>query len=164
MQNLLTLSRMDEPNIKLPLEYFSLSCIINEIVADFSEIIKSKNISTNTDICNVSIYANKDSIVNLVSILLSNAVKHSDCNSFIHIKLNNNAVLEITNSFIEKPANNPEKLFEKFYRGDEARTQSNGGCGIGLSAAKAIADANNATIKAEYTDDTHIQFTVKFNN
>lgn len=91
-------------------------------------------------------------------------MKYTNENGTIQLILNTNGVLKITNSFNEKPADNPQKLFERFYRGDEARTQSKGGCGIGLSAAKAIAEANNAYIKAECIDDTHIQFTVKFTN
>lgn len=166
MQNLLTLSKMDEPNIKLPKEYFSLNAVISEAVADFSEIINSKNLKAEIETEESNIYANMDSIINLVSILIDNAVKYTEENGSIHIKLyrdNHNIFFKIKNSFTEKPSDKPERLFERFYRGDEARTQSKGGCGIGLSAAGAIAEANNATIKAEYTDDTHIQFTVKFN-
>ena len=54
---------------------------------------------------------------------------------------------------------NPEKLFDRFYRRDEARTQKKGGYGIGLSAARAIAAANHAEIGVRYEEQS-IVFTV----
>ena len=163
-QNLLMLSKMDEPNLNLPSEPFSLNEMTNEILKEFTEIINSKNITINCKLNKSTVKSNKDSIANLIYILLDNATKYTDENGSIDVETPNNGILKITNSFAEKPADDPEKLFERFYRGFEARTQSTGGCGIGLSAAKAIADANNAAINAEYIDDTHILFTVIFSN
>ena len=54
----------------------------------------------------------------------------------------------------------PENLFDRFYRGDSARTQSGGGCGIGLSAARAIAEIHRGSISAEYFEDNTIRFAV----
>ena len=56
---------------------------------------------------------------------------------------------------------NPEKLFDRFYRRDEARTQKKGGYGIGLSAARAIAAANKAQISVCYNGQESIVFDVK---
>lgn len=166
MQNLLTLSKMDEPNIKLSKEEFSLSKIIHENILNFSEIIESKKIKTDINVDgNININANKDSVMNLISILFDNAVKYTDENGQLSVYLSNDnrsTVFKIKNSFREKPSDEPERLFERFYRGDEARTQTSGGCGIGLSAARAITEANNATIKAEYINENTIQFTVRF--
>lgn len=52
-------------------------------------------------------------------------------------------------------------MFERFYRGNAARTQETGGYGIGLSAAKAIVDAHKGKISAYYeNDETEIVFSV----
>ena len=70
-----------------------------------------------------------------VSILIDNAVKYNEENGKIHInayKNNHNVVFKNENSFPEKPSDNSERLFEGFYRGDKARTQSKVGCGIGF--------------------------------
>lgn len=53
------------------------------------------------------------------------------------------------------------RLFERFYRGNAARTQETGGYGIGLSAAKAIVDAHKGKISAYYeNNETEIVFSV----
>ena len=55
------------------------------------------------------------------------------------------------------------RLFDRFYRGDSARTQKSGGYGIGLSAARAIAESQKGSIKASY-EENQIIFTVELKN
>jgi signal transduction histidine kinase len=56
----------------------------------------------------------------------------------------------------------PERLFERFYRGDAARTQSKefSGYGIGLSAARTICENFGGKLTAEYPSAERIRFTV----
>ena len=81
-----------------------------------------------------------------------------------------NIALSIANTC--EPIDHPEKLFDRFYRGDSARTQKNGGYGIGLSVAQAIAELHKGTITAEnitgtspdnpdINTDNMLMFTVK---
>ena len=58
-------------------------------------------------------------------------------------------------------ADDPGRLFDRFYRSDSSRDRRKGGYGIGLSAARAIAQANGAEISAEYPDQETIVFSVK---
>ena len=55
-----------------------------------------------------------------------------------------------------------DRLFDRFYRADAARTQKNGGYGIGLSMARMLASSNHGTITAEYQGTNEIAFTVRF--
>lgn len=59
-----------------------------------------------------------------------------------------------------QPDGNLEKLFERFYRADTARTKKKGGYGIGLSVARAIANAHGGSITAEVTKNQEIDFKV----
>lgn len=69
--------------------------------------------------------------------------------------------LESFNTCAELPDAEPDKLFDRFYRGDKARTQKNGGYGIGLSVARSIVEANRGTIDAEFADNG-VKFKIRF--
>lgn len=88
----------------------------------------------------------------LISILLDNAAKYTPDHGALSVSLKNKPGSRVAgkNTCENRPEEDMEKLFDRFYRGDCARTQKNGGYGIGLSAARAIAEANGGTITAEY--------------
>ena len=143
MQNLLTLSKMDEADLNLPMQNFDLGELVRESAA---------------------VKANRDSMGQLVGILLDNAVKYTPEGGEISVTVSregNSVILREQNTIDPKDVeDNPERLFDRFYRRDEARTQKKGGYGIGLSAARAIAAANGAQISATYREQ-NIVFTVK---
>lgn len=71
--------------------------------------------------------------------------------------------LRVQNTCESLPQVSPEKLFDRFYRADEARTQKSGGYGIGLSVAKSLVKANGGKIYAEYMQKSgEIAFVVEF--
>ena len=70
--------------------------------------------------------------------------------------------LEFFNTCAELPDAEPDKLFDRFYRGDKARIQKNGGYGIGLSVARSIiVEANRGTIDAEFADNG-VKFKIRY--
>ena len=166
MQNLLTLAKIDESNIDVTKESFSLNEIIDRTSDMFQEMLIPKNLILQKYYsADVIICANKELITRFVSILLDNAVKYSPCDSIIQIELYKNDKtinLVVANKCDSLPDCPPEKLFDRFYRGDSARTQKGGGYGIGLSAAHSIAEIHGGSIKASYGNDNTIIFTVEF--
>ena len=70
--------------------------------------------------------------------------------------------LKFNESEIEKFKEDLNKIFDRFYRLDEARTRQKGGNGMGLSIAKAIVDKHNAKISAETDNDNNFIMKVKF--
>lgn len=165
MQNLLTLAKMDEESLLLPMTDFALGELVEESIQPFHEALDLKNIHMEADIAaDVFIHANRGYMQRLLSILLDNAVKYTNDEGRISVQLKKAekaAVLQIKNSCEELPKEDAEKLFDRFYRGDRARTQKNGGYGIGLSAAYAIVKAHKGDISARYTEGNTIIFTVR---
>ena len=70
-------------------------------------------------------------------------------------------MLRVRNRCSEPPSE-PERLFDRFYRGDAARTQSTGGSGLGLSIARALAESLDAELTVQRLDETDLEFAVKF--
>jgi signal transduction histidine kinase len=66
----------------------------------------------------------------------------------------------VRNTPAHLPEGDTQRLFDRFYRGDPARTQKSGGYGIGLSAARAIAETWKGTLTARQEGETAI-FTLK---
>ena len=108
----------------------------------------------------MDVHASRENLIQLISILFDNAVKYASEGGYIDGSLKKSGrelVLQVKNTCEKLPEVEPEKLFERFYRGDAARTQKSGGYGIGLSAARAIALAHGGTLGASYekNPDTH---------
>ena len=164
MQNLLTLSKMDEADLNLPMQDFDLGELVRESAEPFEEPAGEKGLTFSVDTEETPVKANRESIGQLIGILLDNAVKYTPKGGEISVTASregNSVILREQNTVSpDDREENPERLFDRFYRRDEARTQKKGGYGIGLSAARAIAAANGAQISAEYREQ-NIVFTVK---
>lgn len=166
MQNLLTLAKIDESKIDATKETFSFNEVIEQTSYMFQEMLSPKNLVLQKYYSGeTKITANKELISRLVSILLDNAVKYARRDSTIRIELfhdERTITLVVINQSDNLPDCLPEKLFDRFYRGDSARTQKSGGYGIGLSAALSIVELHKGNIKAQYDNDNTIIFTAEF--
>ena len=99
----------------------------------------------------------------LVSILIDNAIRHSSGGSEVLVSLSKehgDAVLSVTNTGDEIPEEQRERIFERFYRADEARSSESGHYGLGLAIAKAIADSHRGSIKV-LCHDRLVEFRVQ---
>ena len=167
MQNLLALAKMDEGAVKLPSSDILLSSLLEEILPAFYEPAALKEIIIEENIQpNIIMHGNRDSMSRLITILLDNAVKYTSKqgNIIIYLERKEGVItLSIKNTCDMLPEVDPEKLFDRFYRGDSARTQKSGGYGIGLSAARAIAESQKGSITASY-EENQIIFTVELKN
>lgn len=165
MKNLLLLAKMDEDSTEIIKTEITLSALLTENIQYFTESLKLRSITLQTEIQpNVTIKANKEQMLQLISILLDNASKYANNNGTVFVSLQKNdkrVKLVIKNSCEKLPDTSPYKLFDRFYRDDKARTQKTGGYGIGLSVARSIVEANKGSITAEYENPNFVSFTVR---
>jgi signal transduction histidine kinase len=101
----------------------------------------------------------------LVKILLDNAVKYSVGGKPVTVALThegNRARLAVTNYGDVLSPEDCERVFDRFYRSDKARSRETGGYGLGLTIAKAIAQGHGATIGATSSAETGTTFYVVF--
>ena len=166
MSNLLTLAKLDE-EIPLPAEPVNISEVVNELLPVYMEDAQARNLQFSVQVePNVIMQINKDSLYQMLTILLDNALKYTLEGGNIHLSLARNGrhvqiIAENTCDTSLEP--DPERLFERFYRGDAARTQKKeSGYGIGLSAARAICENFGGKLTAKYSSADSIRFTARF--
>ncbi len=164
MKNLLLLAKMDEGTAEIIKTEISFSELVAESTQAFAEPFNLRNITLQVEIQpDIVVKANKDQLLQLISILLDNALKYTNDSGTIIVSLQKSdkrIKLLIKNSCEKLPDTPPDKLFDRFCRDDKARTQKTGGYGIGLSVARAITEANNGSITAEYENPNFVSFTV----
>ena len=162
--DLLMLAKHDE-TIVLQKEIINIDELLQEILPAYRDAADSRGLTFTYNIQpEISFRTNRESLTKLITILLDNAIKYTSENGDIALDItgtgNHLCIIE-TNS-CELPENkNTDQLFERFYRGDSARTQksSDSGYGLGLSIARMITENLGGTLKAEYTNENTIRFT-----
>ena len=158
---LLDLSRTE--NAKVPMERLDLSHLVTGEVLPFETLAFEAGKTINSTIDNdIYVNGNNNELKQLVSILLDNAIRHSLDNSEINLVLKHdhkNVTLSIDNSANEISKEELDRLFERFYRVDDARNSEGHHYGLGLPIAKAIVNNHKGTIDVHY-DNGKITFTV----
>ena len=161
-EKLVFLARMDEESQSLTATDFSLSDAVEESVKPFYAVAVANGLTLECDIQkNVSYCGDETLLRQLVSLLVDNALKYSDENGQIKVRL------KATGGKIRLVVSNPAKdlngdlsvLFERFYRADSSRNSETGGHGVGLSVAKAIVGLHRGKITARGENET-VVFTV----
>ena len=156
VSDLVTLSRLDEEMIIYDKTVFSLSDAAWEIAEPFASLAKAGG---KTYIQNIEdrleMEADRNSIQQLLSILLDNALKYSDEGGKIRLDIyrsHNRICMKVFNTCELQGITDLERLFDRFYRPDESRSTNTGGTGIGLSMAQAIVEAHGGKITVNSTD------------
>lgn len=165
--DLVYLSRMEEAGDSMQMIEFPFSDIVSEAAASFQTLAQAQGKVFQCKIQPMlSLTGNEKAILQLVSILLDNALKYSPDHGMVSLQLEKQgktlrlSVFNTTENFIPEEALN--LLFERFYRVDPSRNSQTGGYGIGLSVAKAIVAAHNGRVQAESDDGHSLQITVDF--
>ena len=165
VNNLLCLGRIEKENDKKELIDFNISKVVLGGTMVFESLAYEKEIQLIEYIQeNLQLKGNSEQIKQLLSILIDNAIKHTKKGGQVIVCLNkykNNIILKVKNMGDPIPKDKEEKIFERFYRGDESRNRNSKRYGLGLSIAKSIVEKHNATIKVSY-DNGFTIFTVVF--
>ena len=164
VNSLVVFSRMEEKDT-VERTSFDLSDALKSRIEDFSELADFQKRYLITDIdANLSYYGEQASIVQLMDILLENAIKYAPEGGDILITLKKNrrnAIMKISNK-AEVKKGDLSKVFDRFYRLDESRNSAIKGYGIGLSMAQLIVEKHKELIKAYAPEDGIFRIEMRF--
>jgi len=149
--DLLTLSRFDNNQILQEKVKFDLGELVKQCQEKVQIEIDKKGHKVEcfvtADVPNV--YADREGIERVVLNILTNSIKYTPDGGNIKIYVGfvyNDAYIKVIDNGLGIPEEDLNRIFERFYRVDKARTRQMGGTGLGLSIAKEILDKNNGTI------------------
>ena len=129
-----------------------VASLAGEAMERVEKSAKAKKIGIETELKKVSVRGDNENLVELMVILLDNAIKYSARNKTIWLKTyteGKHAVIMVADEGEGIKASQLEHIFERFYRADASRSkQKVEGFGIGLSIAKQIAEAHGGVIEA----------------
>jgi len=152
LQDLLDLARADSGYMQYHLESIVINDLVLEVIEmaeKFSDrLIQIKSVET------LLAMADRDHLRQVLINLVDNAVKYSEPNESIQIileRVDQHAIIHICDKGVGIPLQDQNRIFDRFYRVDEARSRSTGGHGLGLAIAKTLIEGmgGNITVRSK---------------
>lgn len=138
---------------------------IENIMLGMDAIAFEKNINLTYKLDpDVQVKGNSEQLVQIIMILLDNALKYTPSFGNIHLSLtksHRHATIAVTNSGEGIPHDSIPYIFDRFYRVDKSRSRSEGSFGLGLSIAKAIVEQHGGKISCESELHKTTTFSIK---
>lgn len=164
INDILTLSHI-ENNTEMKKEKFNVNHIAKDVYNLMKNTAEKKNIKiTIVEEKDFSLNGDSDRFKQMLINLIDNGIKYSDNNGKIIIKTscnNEECFISVEDNGVGISRDHLERLFERFYRVDKARSRSQGGTGLGLAIVKHIVASFNGNIQVESEIGKGTKFTIK---
>ena len=111
------------------------------------------------------VYANEDNLYQIAFNLMENAIKYNKPQGTVTVRLSrqdNQVILHVEDTGVGIPEEDLDKIFDRFYRVDKARSRAAGGTGLGLSIVRDMAGQHGGSVSAERREPEGTRFTVTF--
>lgn len=161
--SLLQLAQFQKPNGGVRLESLSLADVAREVVHKIQPLATQKRIVIKTDMENINVKGDKFGLIDLVTILLDNAIKYSPEGKSVTVKIlrkNGAAQVIVKDQGLGISEKDLPHVWDRFYRADTSRTED--GYGLGLAIAQKIAETNGVTLSVESQLNKGSIFTASF--
>ena len=163
--DLLDLAKTEQEQ-EIIMEEKNISDIIESSILTFESLFYDNNIKLKYDITpNIKMSCNENLIIELMSILIDNAIKHCEGKKKVLVNLyqnNKQTILEVNNTGKPIAKEDEEKIFERFYKVDTSRNRNSNNYGLGLAIAKNIVERHNGKISAS-SNDGYTTFKITWN-
>ncbi len=166
VSDMLTLSKTDASWTEIIDENISINNIVNDVVSSMKMKAEAKNITIYTSLDDAIIFANKEQITQVVSNLISNAIKYTPENGDVKVEIKNVddkvffKVIDTGYGISQKYFN---RIFERFFRIHSEKHLSAHGTGLGLTIVKNICNYYKVPILIKSDESVGTEITIVFN-
>jgi two-component system sensor histidine kinase VicK len=165
ISDLLDLSRIEAGSMKWQFSLVSMEEIIQSVIESMGVLFENKGLRVAVELTPhlPPVLGDRDRLVQVVTNILSNAVKFTPRGGSIRVALRQETaqlVVEISDCGIGIPAEHIDLIFEKFHRSDDMLTAATEGTGLGLAITRQIVEYHGGSIKAASTRGKGSTFTV----
>ena len=166
VSDLLTVARSDNNALKVKFQKLNLGELLEQNVRMMTPLAEKKNIQLiGSEFRKVAIQGDEQKIKQLILILVDNAIKYTPNGGKVFVTLESSdddaVIFSVQDSGIGIAKEDQEKIFERFYRVDKARSREMGGNGLGLSIATEILSLHEGKIKVDSELGKGTKFTVE---
>ena len=155
------ITRYNLQNMPINKQEINLVYLLKQVIDECYPMLEKRNLKCHLESVDKVMYVGDgDKLARAFDNLLKNAINYSYENTTIEIQLEEKEgkiSIVFRNKGDKIPQYKLDKLFEKFYRGDDARTSSTGGAGLGLAITKQIIELHEGKIYVK-NDDEYIEF------
>jgi two-component system phosphate regulon sensor histidine kinase PhoR len=153
IEDLLTISELESGRVTLNLQSLRLKSLTSKVLADFKTRAELKNVRLVDEAPDIQISADADRLEQVLCNLVDNAIKYGRGQGTVKIKARAGDAGQVEVSVEDDgpgiPPESIERVFERFYRVDKARSREQGGTGLGLSIVKHIVQSHGGRVWAK---------------
>ncbi|TCK93170.1 two-component system sensor histidine kinase VicK [Natranaerovirga hydrolytica] len=169
VKDLLELSKLDNRQTQFKMQLMNLSYVLEESVSKYQIHAHKKNqdMILHPADKKYKVMGDPNRIEQVIKNIISNAVKYTKENGHIHINIydeKDEVIISIKDTGVGIPQEDLNRIFERFYRVDKARSREMGGTGLGLAIAKEIMEYHNGKIRVESDAKEGTCFYLHFKN
>jgi signal transduction histidine kinase len=164
IESLLELARFDAGQETLKRTRFDLAQTVEHSLQLLQPLADERGIKFHRDLAPAEMQGDPERLAQVITNLLTNAIQYNQPNGEVRATLaaqNGSISLTVANTGPGIAAEDLPRVFERFYRADQARTDSTGHAGLGLAIARAIVEAHGGTIEASSAPGTLTTFVVR---
>lgn len=159
INDILMISRLENKDVDVIKHPVHLEPLVNDIIDTMQVEIDKKHLIVNTELSNITYISNHQHMYQLLSNLITNAIKYNVENGSITIKayrLEHNLIIEVSDTGRGISKIDQGRVFERFFRCDQGRDKGTGGTGLGLAIVKHIVQyyQGNITVYSKLNQGT----------
>jgi two-component system phosphate regulon sensor histidine kinase PhoR len=164
IDDILELSAIEAGNVKVQAETVQLHALMDDVIGSLSALAAARSITVQNLVRpDVKVLADPHRLVQMLTNLIDNAIKFNREGGSVLVKYESRGddriIIEETGEGI--PAHHLDRLFERFYRVDRARSRELGGTGLGLAIVKHLVKAHGGEVTVESRFGEGTQFTIE---